>query len=577
MKIRLSLIFVILSVFFLSCSNGISQKGEGSVTVDLSEFIQKVSSRAADNGQTATVTLRTEGDFVTSVTETVSTSGGSITLDNLPIGKTITISLETTIAHKYFEGFSEPLKIKDGNNQVTIRLARNGISTDYLLYNYYKISYDELGYKYYLAGIPNQPITDAVATSSGNDNSFCFDGDGYYYILVGRQESATYIKSNRPGFGSNTLDNPFFPGAMYLYLDCGCLLTVDRLTNVLYMFDPDNSEINQVTKDDGTYTYDGSVYRCAKYFRLNGLSNMLSHVNPFSVYNGVVYIPTTSNGGTLLIADLKDASVGVSEGYYDVSDFQSVSLGLENLGMNLDVKFTDILYQNGALYILLRDYNIDGAIDSGIGKNNPLYSRGAVICYNITSGKIKKLGWTNDSLNNAEKYIYAFYSSNDGFLHLLTERQTSQDDKSKWLKISCSDENMDRYIPQIYTPATYNSGLYGPQKFIAIKPKKLVISDEGMCFYTDSNGAFYYKNVNRVVNIDLESFALSFEDTSASFYSDHNENPMTGSGFYRSKDYDGVLVSLYPDNNFTSNAGPSDSTYLTSGGDRFTFGFPLGE
>ena len=556
-----------------------SERG-ASVTVDLSDFIQRVSSRAAGNGQTATVKLRTEGDFVTSVTETISATGGSIKLDNLPIGKTITIALEATIGHKYFEGASTPIRIQEGNNHVTIKLTRNGISTDYLLYNYYKISYDELGYKYYLAGNPNQPITDAVATSSGNDNSFCFDGEGYYYVLVGKEESATYIKSNRPEFGSNTLDNPIFPGAMYLYGDCGSFVTVDRLTNVLYMLDSSNSDLNQVTNDDGTYTYDGSVYQSAKCFNLNlpdDLSNLLYYVTAFTIYNEVAYIASTYNGGTLLIADLKDASVGVSEGYYDVSDFQSVSLGLENLGMNSDVKFTDILYQNGALYILLRDYNIDGAIYSGIGKNAPLYSRGAVICYNIASGTIKKVGWTNDSLNNAEKYIYAFYSSNDGLLHLLTERQTSQDDKSKWLKISCSDENMDRFVPPIYTPVNYNSGLYGPQKFIAIKPKKLVISDEGMCFYTDSNEALCYKNVNRVVNIDLESFALSFEDTSASFYSDHNENPMTGSGFYCSKNdpYED-LDSLYPDN-FKSNAGPSDSTYLTSGGDRFTFGFPLGE
>ena len=569
MKVRLSLIFVILSVFFLSCSNGISHKGEGSITVDLSEFIQKVSSRAADNGQSATVTLRTEGDFVTSVTETVSTSGGSIKLDNLPIGKTITIALETTIAHKYFEGFSEPVKIKDGNNQVTIKLAQNGISTDYLLYNYYKISSDELGYKYYLAGNPNQPITDAVATSSGNDNSFCFDGEGYYYVLVGNAEDATYIKSNKPDFGSNTLDNHDFPGAMNIYGDLGKLLSVDSATDILYMYDYQYATVTQITQDDGTYEFNDDSYQPAKQNNLSNDSNNehIRAATAFTVHNGIAYFASASLDGTLVILDLNNVAAGSTV----------VSLNLSGMDLSSEAKFTDMLCQNGALYILLRDYNIDedGALGSGIGKDNPLYSRGAVICYNIASGTIKKLGWTNDSLNNAEKYIYAFYSSNDGLLHLLTERQASQDDKSKWLKMSCSDENLDRVVPPIYTPVNYNSGLYGPQKFIAIKPKKLVISDEGMCFYTDSNEALCYKNVNRVVNIDLESFALSFEDTSASFYSDHNENPMTGSGFYCSKYSYEDLDSLYP--NFKSNAGPSDSTYLTSGEDRFTFGFPLGE
>ena len=48
---------------------------------------------------------------------------------------------------------------------------------------------------------------------------------------------------------------------------------------------------------------------------------------------------------------------------------------------------------------------------------------------------------------------------------------------------------------------------YGPTRFIAVKPKKLVIADEGLTFYTDDE-LLRYKNVNRVVYVDLENFAV---------------------------------------------------------------------
>ena len=65
------------------------------------------------------------------------------------------------------------------------------------------------------------------------------------------------------------------------------------------------------------------------------------------------------------------------------------------------------------------------------------------------------------------------------------------------------------------------SAFYGPEKFIAIKPKKLVIADDGLAYYTNDDGALAYRNVNRVVIVDLESFAIeSCEETSVKFAGD---------------------------------------------------------
>ena len=70
------------------------------------------------------------------------------------------------------------------------------------------------------------------------------------------------------------------------------------------------------------------------------------------------------------------------------------------------------------------------------------------------------------------------------------------------------------FIPQAGTPISLSDEpdltvkeFFGPVKFIAIKPKKLVIADDGIAFYTD-NDFLKYKNVNRIVTVDLESFSI---------------------------------------------------------------------
>jgi len=60
-----------------------------------------------------------------------------------------------------------------------------------------------------------------------------------------------------------------------------------------------------------------------------------------------------------------------------------------------------------------------------------------------------------------------------------------------------------------YGPSTENSTtqLFGPTKFIAIKPKKLVFADEGIFVYVENPENPEdpkYKNINRVVEIDLD-------------------------------------------------------------------------
>ena len=487
MKIRLSLIFITLSFFFLSCSNGISQKGEGSVTVDLSEFIQKVSSRAADNGQTATVTLRTEGDFVTSVTETVSTSGGSITLDNLPIGKTITISLETTIAHKYFEGFSEPLKIKDGNNQVTIRLARNGISTDYVLYNYDSNSGT---YNYFLASSPNASVPE-FSEYNTNKNLFCFDNDGYFYYIDGNT-----IHSDNPKFTSDGVST----GTNLVEYSNPCVY-VDSKTNELYI---------------STHTGDLRLTKFPKLISDASSEDSVMYTSPeafeatfnqgtFVVYDGIVYaIGHISNEGNMLVKfDLSDVTA-MAPDYFRINQGAIIDSNWNSFGFALNAEITDMLYQNGAVYMLVRDFDSRDTSDNEFN----VYSRGFIIKYDVTTGlcsQILNLVPTKSLTTFKAACTYngtiVYNSQNDTDYHF--EEFTCTSSPSALTFNTAFGSNLDSY-------------LVGPQKFVALKPKKLVISDTGIAFYTTADGVLSYKNVNRIVEVDLKTLSIS-ERTNVSF------------------------------------------------------------
>ena len=72
---------------------------------------------------------------------------------------------------------------------------------------------------YYLVDSASEVITNDTAKveTEYSGRSFCFDSQGYFYTVAKEFDSAIYIKSNKPGFGSKTLNNSTYSGAMYVY------------------------------------------------------------------------------------------------------------------------------------------------------------------------------------------------------------------------------------------------------------------------------------------------------------------------------------------------------------------------
>ncbi len=82
------------------------------------------------------------------------------------------------------------------------------------------------------------------------------------------------------------------------------------------------------------------------------------------------------------------------------------------------------------------------------------------------------------------------------------------------------------------------NAFFCPRKIIGIKPKKLVISDDGYFFYSEGSGK--YKNANRVVTVDLDSFEI--ENVVIPTDTTFDENYTTTSGIDISAIVDGTTV-----------------------------------
>jgi hypothetical protein len=61
------------------------------------------------------------------------------------------------------------------------------------------------------------------------------------------------------------------------------------------------------------------------------------------------------------------------------------------------------------------------------------------------------------------------------------------------------------YMPDFPTSSQLSSKyFYGPRKFLAIKPKKLIFADDGFMFYGNNNNPSS-KDVNQLIEFDIES------------------------------------------------------------------------
>lgn len=413
------------------------------------------------------------------------------TFDNIPVGKKLYAVIKT---YQMMPGNTLPLELRDpelygksdyftvkaGQNTVSINAAdyRRQIPFSYNDTPVVTFSKNSSFYFYELSSGFNCTV---------NNNSFCFDNDGYFYTLEQIDQYAYRILSNNPSISEeSSINHSYSPS-----------LIVDSKTNIMYSY----------------YFYAGDVY-ITKYPELIS-SNISENKEEKTIDSLVVTIDggptyacypkscTINNGIVYIIASYSEDGV-----YLFTVPFENISLIAKEKIEIPTGEIKDIIYMDGSIYFLINHF---GNTLSGSSTQSPYgyYSRGALVKYNISDGSIRTLGWTSEPINNSGKYIYI--SAAQGSRKLYEDSNCLIPFKVSTKDIEGESMGGEILFPSFYAPAGKNntSHFYGPQKIIGIKPKKLIIADNGVAFYTDSDNAYNAKNVNRIVTVDLETFAIT--------------------------------------------------------------------
>lgn len=167
------------------------------------------------------------------------------------------------------------------------------------------------------------------------------------------------------------------------------------------------------------------------------------------------------------------------------------------------ISITDLQFGDGLGYGTENVYALVKETSSSIGMNSPstdyFYSRGALVQINTTNDSIEKFGWT--SKQTTLSYTYNGDSYTDYY-----------------------------YIPDVTDSA--NTAFFGPEKFCAVVPKKIVIVDDGFYWKTGDSGDGVIKNKDSIVEFDIagptlargdSNISVSFKIGTSSYYNGKTE------------------------------------------------------
>ena len=396
------------------------------------------------------------------------------------------------------------------------------------------------GYKYYLADSPSADVSGSPDYSSSGtsdsvgtyEQSFCYDADGNFYVLSVTPDvpDGNLIRSSNPKIGSG---GDFILPSGYKSIAC------DLKQNELYLYDGASLYATGDFIKTGTFPETPTRYRL-----IAGAFSDANISENFAIYDGVAYFALTGTGYRIAKADLSTATAD------GVELVQVAEISVDDY---VYPQISDMIAVDDAVYVIMRDITAgqeDGALgcywDGPNIRDFSVKSRGCLVkCDLKKSGAVSTLGWngntvTNESLkgqtkmylarlgNTGSDYMpddYNIYNDNEGKTIFLADG--SKGSQYSDLKPEGVGEYVYKFFPALNAcfgankaemESNLSSCFASPAKFIAIKPKKLVISDDGLAFYTDALGGLAYKNVDRVVTIDLEKFAIeSVKATSAQF------------------------------------------------------------
>ncbi len=564
---------LLFSFLIISCSSDVAETKEVSFTIPnaFAQVIEsRLSSRSAAPDDLNDYSLKIQLTAAGSVYEqkaslNTDNSNVNVTFRNVVVGSSAT--LKVWLLYKSDEiiatGSSDPFIVKESGNAVKITLKfeegkgfkQNGGGNDILIYFYNNGTYT---YK------KGSDVTIEDAT-----DKFAYDSDGNVWALKGNENTGLRIVTDKEG--SRNTDYSIVSEEQ---LSGGYGITIDQTNDTLYTFFGNNNSsessfVNYYTRTAKLYKYSGFIQnpgnapshemynitytddQCKGFWGQYGDTVYYRHLS-MVVYNDVLYdlIIENSNYKICLIKSSLESG--------NLVDTTMLCSGFKASGFKSspsEEKFcdiTDMIIDDEYIYILYKNV-ILRPDHSG---NAEVCQRGGLLRVKLDSGECTDsdfLGW-NDNVNITtidctsadENYVLCTnvgqkLGYNDVDLteyYIVTGAEiAAKPDGSDCFQNTPWDLIVPRYSKEV-DPDTYV--FLNPQKFIAIKPKKLVISDSGIAFYTTTEGLWAYKNVNRIVTVSLENFLIESVEEADVTYTEKQTLPLVfcGSGMKTTLDTD---------------------------------------
>ncbi len=459
----------------------------------------------------------------------------------------------------------------------------DGVETQIALYNK-----SSGAYNYYLKDSDKVDEELGEKTLGANMAKSAFDASGYFYVAEYNDSGlapGVRIFSTNPVKPTGSDVSPFKSGGVQLPLKDGdgtsngtyCDFAIDMTTNILY-----GCAVNMTS----LYLYkypnlisSASNEGCVAYNYIN-VSEGYFYPSQIAINDSTLYV-----FGYWTDNEQKNATWRVM--VYDIPE--SGSFGDVKYTCDLDSKliekdsklsyakiivnngsvspspYGDMYAMDGALYLVLKPF-------TAWTVSNPNIYSGAIVKWVPGESEVTVRGLYSEKTVAQEsiKEMYLNYvEGNPQTVYADSDRKTLKTMLADSTSFNTEEYSYGRadgykFFPNVYALSAKSSlsddkGFVGPAKIIGIKPKKLVIADDGYAFYTDSD-MLYYKNVNRVVTIDLEDFVIeSVQLTKATFDSELTDYFKSGSSIDKIRSgatyYDYGATVYYYDSSSSEESG----------------------
>lgn len=422
--------------------------------------------------------------------------------DEIPIEKFPSLENDGDFEFQYWYTNTDSVKKFDGLSAYecagSLNLyAKMHLNSDYLLF-----SEDNL-YTYNIMLTDQLNISNEPSVSANRIQAIVTGNEGIYY-LEKNAEVGCYIKNSNDGdyslvihdVQSSDFDN------FHLYYD--------HESDLLY-----GLKLNATSKSLALFEMDLETKACTTFNLAEGSNSGVIFSNTsadhdFAVFEDKLYI--SCKMGQMTGVDLFKINETNTMSHVTTTILGGVA-SYNNFPSGMLI--SDMLFMDGKLYALWNTDPTSGTEINADTHDYSFYSYGGIIC--IEDSETTGTTQINITKLTDDPSITDIFSIN--------KSPYGGEDDPDFINVSYYDFE-----------DTESENLFGPQKFIAIKPKKLIFVDEGYFIYKDDQdgGIGKFDNVNRVIEFDLDKKTITsivnFENIN--FSRDTAENIAVLSGYY---------------------------------------------